>query len=99
MHVRTGSVPAVMTCAQRMCGWFACGYPCSSNCAYSTCVRTFSAHGPSIGSSFSGGKATIVVQADGSFTWTRQIRKDKAVTGYVTWTDVESNKVTWLKVR
>ena len=50
-------------------------------------------------SSFSGGKATIVVQADGSFTWTRQIRKDKAVTGYVTWTDVESNKVTWIKVR
>ena len=50
-------------------------------------------------SSFSGGKATIVVQADGSFTWTRQIRKDKAVTGYVTWTDVESNKVTWAKVR
>ena len=50
-------------------------------------------------SSFTGGKATIVVQADGSFTWTRQIRKDKAVTGYVTWTDIESNQVTWIKVR
>ena len=50
-------------------------------------------------SSFAQGKASIVVQSDGSFRWTRQIRKDKAVTGYVAWTDIESNKVTWAKVR
>lgn len=48
---------------------------------------------------FSQGKATIIVQADGSFTWTRQIRKDKAVTGYVAYAPAESNKVTWIRVR
>lgn len=50
-------------------------------------------------STFSQGKATIVVQADGSFQWTREIRKDRAVTGYVAWTDLESNRVTWARVR
>lgn len=50
-------------------------------------------------STFSNGKATITVQADGSFTWTRLIRKDKAVTAYVSYTDTESNQVVWLKVR
>lgn len=50
-------------------------------------------------SGFSKGKATITVQADGSFRWTRQIRKDKAVTGYVAWTSIDSNQVTWVKVR
>jgi hypothetical protein len=49
--------------------------------------------------SFTQGKATIRVQSDGSFTWTRQIRKDRALTAYVSWTDVESNRVTWKKVR
>ena len=50
-------------------------------------------------SSFTEGKASITVQSDGSFRWTREIRKDKDVTGYVAWTDVESNRVTWVKVR
>ena len=50
-------------------------------------------------SSFSQGKASIVVQTDGTFRWTREIRKDKDVTGYVAWTDVESNRVTWVKIR
>jgi alpha-tubulin suppressor-like RCC1 family protein len=48
---------------------------------------------------FTEGKATIVVQADGSFRWTREIRKNRAVTGYVTWKSTESNRVTWLKIR
>ena len=48
---------------------------------------------------FRQGTATIAVQADGTFRWTRQIRKDKAVTGYITYTDIESNRVTWARVR
>jgi hypothetical protein len=48
---------------------------------------------------FSQGKATITVQSDGSFKWTRQIRKNRGLTGYVAWTDVESNRVFWAKVR
>lgn len=48
---------------------------------------------------FSQGVATITVGADGAFRWTRQIRKDKAVTAYVSYTDIESNRVTWIKVR
>ena len=50
-------------------------------------------------SGFTEGKATIQVQSDGSFRWTREIKKSKDVTGYVAWTDVESNRVTWIKVR
>lgn len=48
---------------------------------------------------FKQGVATITVTADGTFRWTRQIRKDKAVTAYVSYTDVESNRVTWVEVR
>lgn len=48
---------------------------------------------------FREGTATIIVRADGSFRWTRQIRKDKAVTAYVAFTDIESNRVTWARVR
>ena len=49
--------------------------------------------------SFSNGKATIVVQSDGSFTWTRLIRKNRAVTAYVSYKDTNSNQVVWVKVR
>lgn len=49
--------------------------------------------------SFTQGTATITVKADGTFRWTRQIRKDKAVTAYVAFTDIESNRVTWVRVR
>lgn len=49
---------------------------------------------------FSKGVATIVVQADGSFKWTRQFKKSKGVTGYVAWESIiESNRVFWPKLR
>ncbi|MFM1965506.1 MAG: hypothetical protein RL134_1231, partial [Actinomycetota bacterium] len=48
--------------------------------------------------SFSRGKATITVQSDGTFTWTREIKKGKGLTGYVAWTDIESNRVFWAKL-
>lgn len=47
---------------------------------------------------FTKGKATIVVAADGTFRWTRQIRRDKGVTGYVAYRDLASNQVTWVKL-
>jgi hypothetical protein len=48
---------------------------------------------------FTQGTASITVRSDGSFTWKRLIRKDKSVTAYISWTDIESNRVTWAKVR
>ena len=48
--------------------------------------------------SFVAGLARIVVQADGSFRWSRLVRSDRALTAYVAWTDVKSNEVTWLKL-
>jgi len=50
-------------------------------------------------SSFTQGKATITVQSDGSFRWTRQIKKGKGITAYVSYVDVKSNEVFWAKVR
>ena len=49
--------------------------------------------------SFAQGKATITVQSDGTFRWTRQIRKDKGITAYVSYVDTRSNEVFWAKVR
>lgn len=49
--------------------------------------------------SFVAGVARIVVQADGSFRWSRLVRSDREVTAYVAWTDVKSDEVTWLKLR
>ena len=49
--------------------------------------------------SFKGGVANIRVQADGSFKWTRLIKKSKGLTGYVSWNDIKSNEVFWPKVR
>jgi hypothetical protein len=49
-------------------------------------------------STFSQGKGTIVVKTDGTFTWTRQIKKGTTLTAYVGYTDVKSNEVVWLKV-
>jgi hypothetical protein len=45
------------------------------------------------------GVASIVVGSDGGFTWTRQIRKDRKFTAYVAYEDLESNRVTWQRVR
>ena len=50
-------------------------------------------------SAFTPGKASITVQADGSFRWSREIRKDKTWTAYVSYLDTESNRVFWAKVR
>lgn len=50
-------------------------------------------------SSFSDGMATITVRADGSFVWSRLIRKGRGLTGYVSYLDTESNKVFWTAVR
>jgi hypothetical protein len=47
---------------------------------------------------FAQGKATITVKSDGSFSWTRQIKKGKGLTGYVAWTNIESNKVFWARI-
>lgn len=48
---------------------------------------------------FKKGIANIVVQADGTFRWTRQIKKSKGLTGYVSWQTTYSNQVFWPKVR
>lgn len=48
---------------------------------------------------FKTGTATITVSSDGSFKWTRLIRKDRSITAYISYTDIESNRVTWAKVR
>jgi len=48
---------------------------------------------------FSMGKATITVASDGSFDWTRLIRRDRGLTAYVSYVDVESNQVVWARVR
>ena len=50
-------------------------------------------------SQFEQGKATIVVQADGTFRWTRAIIKNRGVTAYVAYRDIESNRVVWVKIR
>ncbi|MFM9136269.1 MAG: InlB B-repeat-containing protein [bacterium] len=47
---------------------------------------------------FKKGRATIVVKADGTYRWTRKIRKNRGVTAYVRWTDVRSNTVFWAKI-
>jgi hypothetical protein len=48
---------------------------------------------------FRQGRATIRVQSDGSFTWTRKIRANRGLTAYVSFTETESNRVFWKKVR
>jgi hypothetical protein len=44
---------------------------------------------------FSKGKAVITVQSNGTFTWTRKIRRDKGLTAYVADVDTKSNRVLW----
>ena len=50
-------------------------------------------------SAFKEGRASIKVQADGTFTWSRLIHKKRGLTAYVSWTDIKSNEVFWPKVR
>lgn len=49
--------------------------------------------------SFRPGSARIKISSDGSFTWTRLIRKDRGLTAYMAYQDLESNRVFWAKVR
>jgi hypothetical protein len=48
---------------------------------------------------FRKGKSTIVVKADGTFTWSRLVRKDKALIAYVSYRDIQSNRVSWAALR
>lgn len=48
---------------------------------------------------FQQGVATIVVGADGTFTWSRKIRNDRTLTAYVALEDLQSNVVTWRRMR
>lgn len=48
---------------------------------------------------FTKGKATIAVKSDGTFTWSRKIRSQKALAAYVAYRDVRSNTVVWARVR
>jgi len=48
---------------------------------------------------FSQGRATIIVQSDGTFRWKRLISRSRNLVAYVSWTDVESNRVRWATVR
>lgn len=50
-------------------------------------------------SGFKGGRASIMIKTDGTFRWTRLIKRSKGLTGYVSWQDVKSNEVYWAKVR
>lgn len=49
--------------------------------------------------SFTAGKASITVQADGSFRWSRLIRKDRPLVAYVAFADTMSNTVAWKRIR
>lgn len=48
---------------------------------------------------FTKANAKIVVQADGTFRWTRLVRPDRAVTAYVAKGPDRSNTVTWRRIR
>ena len=48
---------------------------------------------------FSAGKATITVQEDGTFRWTRKVKKNRGLTAYVAYVDVRSNQVVWQRVQ
>ena len=49
--------------------------------------------------SFAKGKASIVVQADGTFTWSRRVLSSKSIAAFVAWDDIASNRVVWARVR
>lgn len=48
---------------------------------------------------FRQGRAVVRVKGEGTFRWTRLIRKDRALTAYVSYVDVTSNRETWVRVR
>jgi len=48
---------------------------------------------------FTRGRASITVQTDGTFAWTRQVKKSKGLGAYVAYTDTRSNGVYWVRIR
>lgn len=44
------------------------------------------------------GDADITVQADGSFSWTRYVRKSKPLYAYIAYEDARSNTVVWVRL-
>jgi len=48
---------------------------------------------------FTRGKASITVRTDGTFAWTRLVKKSKGLAAYVAYTDTTSNRVYWTKIR
>ena len=48
---------------------------------------------------FRKGNSNVVVQADGTFSWSRLVAKDKAFIAFVSYQDAESNRVAWRPVR
>ena len=47
---------------------------------------------------FTKGKASIGVQADGTFTWSRRVLSSKSIAAFVAWEDVASNRVMWARI-
>lgn len=48
---------------------------------------------------FRKGQAAIVVRSDGTFTWSRLVRKKKAFVAFVSYRETDSNRVAWARVR
>lgn len=48
---------------------------------------------------FRKGNSNVVVQADGTFAWSRLVAKDKAFIAFVSYQDAESNRVAWRPVK
>ncbi len=48
---------------------------------------------------FKQGKASIIVQEDGTFRWTRKVRAKRPLIAYVTFASAESNTVRWARIR
>jgi len=48
---------------------------------------------------FKQGKASIIVQDDGTFRWTRKVRAKRPLIAYVMFASAESNTVRWARIR
>lgn len=48
---------------------------------------------------FAGGTATVRTEADGTFAWTRLVKKSKGITAYFSDKAADSNRVTWPRRR
>lgn len=48
---------------------------------------------------FRAGTATITLQDDGSFTWSRKVRKSNGITAFMAYADAKSNERHWPRNR